>query len=133
MNRPVQQGQMLMSVEDPSGDWELEVQMPEERMGFIVDAQKEFGANLPVKYRTKSNAGAGHEGTLREIHRTAEVRGEEGNTVLLRIAIDKHDLTDLRTGAEVTAKVYCGQASLGYVWLHDLISWFQLKILFRVF
>jgi hypothetical protein len=132
MNRPVQQGQMLMSIDEPSGEWEIEVQMPEERMGFIVDAQAQLGANLPVRYITKTNPGAKHDGTLKEVHRNAEVRGEEGNTVLLRVAIDKNDVTDRRNGAEVTAKVYCGRASLGYVWLHDLISFIQSKILFRI-
>ena len=38
MGRPVQPGQILMSVVEPKGDWELEVQMPEDRMGFINEA-----------------------------------------------------------------------------------------------
>jgi hypothetical protein len=40
---------------------------------------------------------------------------------------DRHDL---RPGATVTTKIYCGRASIGYVWLHDLIAFVQTKILF---
>jgi hypothetical protein len=131
--RPVNQGQVLMTLEEPQGPWELEVQMPEERMGYINDALSETKGPLKVTYITATNPGTRHEGTVKEIHRTAEIRGEEGNTVLLRVAIDKNDLPDLRSGATVTANVYVGRAPIGYVWFHDLISFVQKKVLFRFF
>ena len=53
-----------------------------------------------------------------------------GNTVRLRVAIDKDELPDRRNGAKVTAKIYCGQRSLGYVWLHELFETVQAKVLF---
>ncbi len=134
IGRPVEKGQVLMQLIEPQGDWEVEVQMPEDRMGYINDAQAAMGDALRVKYITATNPGTTHLGTVKEIHRTAEVRGEEGNTVLIRVAIDKSDLgKDLRPGATVTAKVYCGRASIGYTWFHDLISFVQTKILFRIF
>jgi hypothetical protein len=72
-------------------------------------------------------------GKVKEIGRTAEVHGEEGNTVLVRVAIDKNDLpTEPRPGATVTAKIRVGRASIGYVWFHDLISFVQSKILFKI-
>ena len=72
---------------------------------------------------------------LKEVHRAAEVRGEAGNTVLVRVAIDKNDVpaADRRQGAGATAQVYCGRAAIGYVWFHDLVSFVQQKILFRFF
>jgi hypothetical protein len=54
--------------------------MPENRMGFIADAQDELGPDLPVEYRTVTNPGVTHKGTVKEIHKSAEVRAEEGNT-----------------------------------------------------
>ena len=33
----------------------------------------------------------------------------------------------LRPGAAVTANIYCGRRSLGYVLLHDLISFVQVE------
>ena len=69
-------------------------------------------------------------GQVIEIGQTADVRDEEGNTVLIRIATDKNKLPDLRDGAQVTAKVHCGRRAIGYVWFHDLIETVQAKILF---
>ena len=133
MHRPVTRGQIVMSVVEPRGDWELELQMPENRLGFINEAQATLGLDLPVEYITATNPGATHKGVIKEVHRSAEVRGEEGNTVLIRVAIDKNDVPDRRPGSSVTAQVYCGRTSIGYDWFHDLVSWVQTKVLFRIF
>jgi multidrug efflux pump subunit AcrA (membrane-fusion protein) len=89
--------------------------------------------HLRVSYILASEPGKTHYGTVKEIETSAEVRGDEGNTVLIKVAIDKEDLPDLLPGATVTAKVYCGRRSLGYVLLDDLISFIQTRILFRYF
>ena len=133
IHRPVKIGDVLMTVVEPRGDWELELQMPENRMGFINDARAEQGPDLKVEYITATNPGATHLGTIKRIHRSAEVRGEAGNTVLIQVAIDKNDVPDRLPGSDVTAQVYCGRASIGYVWFHDLVSFVQSKILFRIF
>ncbi len=133
MRRPVQTGQQLLTVIEPQGDWELELQMPENDMGYIAEAQAELSPELKVSYTAKAKPGVTLEGTVKEVHESAEVRGEEGNTVLIRVAINKQDVPIRRDGAEVTAQVHCGRASLGYVWFHDLITFVQLKILFRLF
>jgi multidrug efflux pump subunit AcrA (membrane-fusion protein) len=123
--RPIQIGQLLMTVVEPNGPWELELHMPEGNMGFVSEAQAELGPKLPVEYVTMTNPGATHEGTVSRVHRTAEVRPEEGNTVLIRVDINKDDVPERRPGADVTAQVYCGRSSLGYSWFHSLVSWFQ--------
>ncbi|MHB1033268.1 MAG: efflux RND transporter periplasmic adaptor subunit [Pirellulales bacterium] len=132
-HRPVQPGQILMTVADPSGEWEVEVQMPENRMGDIVEAQNELGVDRPVTFILATEPGTHYYGTVKEIHRSAEVRGEEGNTVLIKVKIDKNDLPDLlRPGAGVTAKVDCGRRAVGYVIFHDMIAWIQSRVLFRL-
>jgi len=69
------------------------------------------------------------EGRVVEISRTAEVRGEEGNTVLVRVAFDKSTLPDLRVGAKVSAQVHCGERSMGYVLFQDLIETVHTKLI----
>jgi multidrug efflux pump subunit AcrA (membrane-fusion protein) len=133
MHRPVTRGQIMMTVVEPRGDWEVELMMPENRLGFINEAQAKLGPDLPVEYITATSPGTTHKGVVKEVHRAAEVRGEEGNTVLIRVAIDKNDVPDRRPGASVTAQVYCGKTSIGYDWFHDLVSWVQAKVLFRIF
>jgi multidrug efflux pump subunit AcrA (membrane-fusion protein) len=135
INRPVEKGQVMMRVVEPRGDWELELMVPENQMGYVNDARAKLakGEDLKVDYITAANPGTTYHGKIKEVHRTAEVRGEEGNTVIVRVAIDKADLdSEPRAGAAVTAKVYAGRSSIGYAWFHDLISFFQSKILFRI-
>jgi multidrug resistance efflux pump len=132
LRRPVRQGQILMRVADPVGDWQLELHVPEDRMGHIAKAAAASDEPLRVEYIVATNPGQTFEGRIVEMHSAAELRGEEGNTVLVRVAIDRRDLADLRPGASVTARIDCGSRSLGYVWLHDVIGFVQSKILFRL-
>ncbi|MBN2474172.1 MAG: HlyD family efflux transporter periplasmic adaptor subunit [Pirellulales bacterium] len=88
---------------------------------------------LPVTYILAIDPSNKLPGKVEEIHLNAEVRGDEGNTVLIKVAIDKEQLPDLRPGATVTANVYCGRRPIGYVWFHDLIAFVQSRILFRYF
>jgi len=133
---PVSRGQMLMEVADPNGDWELEVTMPESRMGYVAEAWEKSGGDLRVAFILATHPANKLEGRVVEIHRSAEVRGDKGATVLLRVAFDQQTLRDVvsdpKIGAEATVKVYCGQESIGYVWLHDLIDFIRAKILFRL-
>ncbi len=89
--------------------------------------------HLRVAYILASEPGKTRYGTVKEIETSAEVRGDEGNTVLIKVAINKEELPDLLPGATVTAKVNCGRRSLGYVLLDDLISFIQTRIIFRYF
>jgi hypothetical protein len=89
---------------------------------------------LRVAYILATEPGTTHYGTVKEIHRSAEVRPDEGNTVLIKVAIDKQDVLDLlRPGATVTAQVDCGRRPLGYVLLHDVFDFVQSRVLFRYF
>ncbi|MGD9637032.1 MAG: efflux RND transporter periplasmic adaptor subunit [Pirellulales bacterium] len=136
LGRPVTKGQILMEVADPDGDWELEVHMPESRMGYIAQAWKESGGNLPVEFILATHPANKLKGTVEDIESSAEVRGEEGNTVLVKVKLDQQMLRETfpepKIGAGVTAKVNCGKRSFAFVWLHDLVDFVRAKILFRL-
>ncbi len=89
---------------------------------------------LRVSYILATDPATTRYGYIEDMHLTAEVRGEEGNTVLIKVAIDKDELRPehIRPGAGVTAKVECGRRAIGYVWFHDLLAWFR-KMWFRWF
>lgn len=134
MTRPVKRGDMLMRVVDSEGEWELELHMPDNQMGYVEQARRELRANLPVKYHLATEPNARHDGEIQSVEAIAEVRGEEGNTVLIKVrGIKKEELSFLWPGAEVSAKVYCGKRALGFVWLHDAIAFFQSRFWFRFF
>jgi len=133
INRPVQRGQVLMRVADLGSQWQLELRMPENRMGHITQAQQQFGDRLDVRYQLATDPGQDFYGHIQETHYSAEVHGEEGNTVTIKVAIDKTELPHLRPGGTVTGKVYCGRRSIGYVWFHDVFEFIQSRIIFRYF
>jgi hypothetical protein len=139
-NRSVKAGLELLRVAETDGDWELELHMSEDRMGHIMRAAnrsaEEGRGPLPVYYILATEPGKTEHGTVKRIAMGAEIKEkDEGNVVDITVAIDKHDIdpVNLRAGATVTGKVYCGRASLGYVWFHDLFAFIQAKVLFRFF
>jgi multidrug efflux pump subunit AcrA (membrane-fusion protein) len=132
LHRPVRKGQALVTVVDTSDDWELEIQMPERRMGHIGRAEQKFDEPLEVKFMLATHPGEEFVGTVKEIDRVADDGGDEGPQVLVRVAIDKTKLPDLRPGASVTARIDCGTRPIGYVWFHDVWEFVQTQILFRI-
>jgi multidrug efflux pump subunit AcrA (membrane-fusion protein) len=132
-DRPVRQGQVLIDVADTAGPWELELQIPEDGIGHVLAAQEEQGAALRVTYRPAAEPSIDRTAELSEVHFAAEVRGEEGNTVLAKATLTGDALPALRPGAEAAAKVYCGTRALGYVWLHDAVDFVRTKVWFRMY
>jgi multidrug resistance efflux pump len=133
LGRPVQRGQVLMTLVDPAGDWQLELKLPEKRLGHALAAQQaasQAGQPLLVTFQLSTHPGQQFTGQVIEVERRAETQGEEGNVVLVRVAIDKAALPELHSETTVTAKLHCGQRPLGYVLFQDAIEAVQSKVLF---
>lgn len=134
MGRTVRPGQIMLNVAEPALEWELELNMPEDRMGHIRRAQDKLGDKLSVSYILATDPGKTHLGTVKEVALASDVKAEEGVTVLVRVEVDKQELLkstglpELRPGATVKAQVNCGRCSIGYRYFHDLIGWFQTQI-----
>jgi multidrug efflux pump subunit AcrA (membrane-fusion protein) len=135
--RPVDKGQIVMSVADTAGPWELELHVRENRAGYVTrawqQAQKEKEP-LEVEFILATGTGKRLKGQVKQVDASAEVRGDEGNTVLVTVAIDRKeiDATELRPGAGVAAKIDCGRRSLGFVWFHELVDAVRSKVLFKL-
>jgi biotin carboxyl carrier protein len=134
--RPVNRGEGLLEIADPTGHWELEVYMPEYRMGHIADADAQSPDKLPVTFFLATNPQEKLQGLVEHVDTSAEVRGESGNTVLVRVSFDQQDFramnSDPKIGATATAKIHCGKRAIGYVLFHDLVD-FVRRMLFRFF
>jgi hypothetical protein len=131
--RPVVTGQVLMTIADPTGNWDVEVYMPEKRMKFLDEAfantEKDY---LPCEFILKTAPDDKRTGKLyrQSVHQRAEIHGEDGTTVKLRIVPDTMDGITRRPGAEVIADVKCGKRSFAYVWTHEIIAWIRSYLLF---
>jgi len=137
--RPVRRGDVLMQIANPEGEWQLEILMPERRMGHIARVRSQLKAKSPeddlvVEYVLASQPDRVLQGKVKEIHRAAEVREDHGNVVMIKVAVNKEDLPKgIRPGAAVSAKVHCGRVSLIYWLLHDVIDFVRTRVLFRIF
>ncbi|MCO6457487.1 MAG: HlyD family efflux transporter periplasmic adaptor subunit [Pirellulaceae bacterium] len=132
LHRPVSEGQVLMTVADPAAEWELQVVMPERRMGHIDEAQGKLTGDerLDVEYILATDPKTRLHGTVRDIHPTSQYDATDGATVKLRVDINQSDLRDPRPGTTAKAGVLVGYSTPGYVWFHEAWEWVQRNVLF---
>jgi multidrug efflux pump subunit AcrA (membrane-fusion protein)/GAF domain-containing protein len=123
INRPVQRGELLMEIMNPNGPWQLELDVEEKRMGHILSAAEKKGdLNLPVEFILATSNELTYEGEVTEISSRVNSSEESGSIVETYATFDKEELPLLRIGAEVSAKIDCGQRSLFYVLFGDVVE-----------
>ena len=130
LNRTVEPGQVLMTIADPSGEWQLDLYMKETRSGKVDVARHDIQQDLKVKYVLATQPGDEHDGTVEDVEDITQMHDEEGHTVRIRVGINQKDITHPRPGTTVRGKVLCGRAAIGYTWFHEAIEWVQANILF---
>jgi multidrug efflux pump subunit AcrA (membrane-fusion protein) len=125
-NRPVRRGETLLQVMDETGDWWLELEVQEHRMGHIARAQQNQ-PQLPIEFILATKPESTFQGKLVSVASRA-VNSEAGSVIEAIASIDDvADLPDRRIGAEVRAKVNCGKRSLGYVLFGDVVEFIQQR------
>ena len=97
LHRPVKQGQVLMSVADPNGDWELEVHMPEDRIGYVALAQKRNASESAGRFAGRVHPGnqPGRSSTRvrsRKFTATPKSSPRKETRCMVRVAFDKSQL-----------------------------------------
>jgi multidrug efflux pump subunit AcrA (membrane-fusion protein) len=130
--RPVARGQALLTVDDLSGNWTAELQVADNRIGHVIEAQGHDKQELPVTFILATEPGVSYKGSVSRLALSTESDKTTGSTVLVTVTFDRASIPaeQLRPGATVTAKIYCGRRSLGYVWLHELWETIQSRVLF---
>jgi len=128
MNRTVDVGQVLMSIADLTDDWEVELFMPERRMGHIDTARKN-GSGAEVKYILATDPKTERIGEVKHLQKITQMHEEEGHSVQIRVLIGD-EINDPRPGTTVTGKILCGRRAIGYTWFHEAVEWVQANILF---
>jgi hypothetical protein len=135
-SRPVTTGQILMNVASFNDGWELEAKMPEKRMKHVdaafADAAESGKDYLPVDFILKSHPESTLTGKLYRsgVHQQAELNGDEGTIVKLRVIPDSLEGISELPGAEVTVDVKCGKAPAGYAWFHEIPEWIRANVIF---
>ena len=128
--RPVQRGQVLMTIADVDGPWLIELEVPNDQIDHVLEAQAKADSPLDTSFFLLSSPGTVYSGTVEKVSESVDARNSQGDTVRVVIRIDRDQIASLRPGAAVLAKVHCGRRSIAYVWLHDLAEVVRTTLLF---
>lgn len=95
----------------------------QQRLGKLILAANK---RVDIEFQLATNVETLFEGTLREIEtRSNPSSGKDKAVIHVRADVDKTKLPSVRIGAEVRAKINCGQRSLGYVLFGDVVEFIQ--------
>jgi len=129
-DRPVREGQMLMTVADPAGPWILELRVPDTDIGPLLAAQRQGPSELPVTFLLETEPAATYRGRIAKVAEASDSAGGASPSVLVTVQLESQTPASARAGAGVVARIHCGPKSIGYVWLHDLIDAVRTQLLF---
>jgi len=156
MGRPVEIGTELLQVAATEGDWVCEVEVPDDDMGPILAAQSKLdadikagrmkvGSPLSAYFVTMTDPEHRYNGYVVRIAPGAETMAESEqykNRHIVKVTIGfteavrqdylkRNEVTVMRPGAEVRARVDCGKTNLAYYLLRKPIQVFYESVLFR--
>ena len=130
--RPVKRGQQLLTIGDVAGRWQVELQVPERHIGYVLQshAGRHGEQPLPVSFLLLANPEVLCRGQVERIALRSCVDEPRGDAfVRVTVRLDE-PLASPRPGAGVAGKIRCGERSLGFVWLHDAWNSIQRRVLF---
>lgn len=145
-DRPVSRGNLLVSIVNYSGPWSLRLSIPDQQSGPVLEAAL-GDPHLPVRFAVATEPEASYRATLESIATAARLN-ESGRHVIDATAIvaaaghlasgqeelpgnfDSFHGDDARVGADVTAKIACGERSLLRSWFSDVFDFMHRNVLF---
>ncbi len=126
--RPVTHGQHLLDVISEQQGWTIELELPEQHVNYVLDAQRLHPCRCT--FRLRSNPTKTYTGIIKAVSDVAHVNPLGQSMVRLTLPLKANAADDFRTGATVIAQVECGKHPLGFVWLRGLIQWWRTQAWF---
>jgi multidrug efflux pump subunit AcrA (membrane-fusion protein) len=156
IGKPVEIGNELLQIAGIEGEWLLEVEVPDDDMGPILAARhqlqedikagrKKPDATLAAYFVTMTDPEHRYHGYVRRIAPSAETMAESEqykNRHVVKVTIGfpaavredylkRNQITEMRPGAEVRARVDCGKTSLAYFLFRKPLQVLYESVLFR--
>ena len=127
LGRPVNRGERLLTVADTSGTWELELQIPERKLGELLQARMLHESPPSVQFVLSTDPERRFVGQLTQVDAVIDSTEQNSESCRARVAL-ADPILNARPGASVQAKIACGQRPLGYVWFSDVIAFWHRNI-----
>ncbi len=123
LHRPVRQGDALFQQIDPQGRWVVELRLLEDRSGYVARRLNELkeGEKLTIDFVLATEPQTRYPGTILELSPRTDLTAD-GHIVRAIVELDPARAPPLRDGAEVKARLNCGQRSIGFVVFRELIE-----------
>jgi len=120
LGRPVQTGQILLTVAELEGPWKIETSVPDTLFGHVARAQANSKDPLPVRFVVAHSPRKTYVGVLKRLGLTTEMLDGQTPFVLCEISFSKEQLVPLRPGSTVVSNVICGKRPRWFVWFHEV-------------
>lgn len=123
LHRPVRQGDALFQQIDPKGRWIVELRLLEDRSGYVARRLSELKEHekLTIDFILATEPERRYPGTDLELSPRTDLTAD-GHIVRAIVELDPANSPPLRDGAEVKARLNCGQRSVGFVLFRELIE-----------
>jgi hypothetical protein len=126
--RPVHRGESLLKVAEVDGDWEVVMDIPDKKFGYITDAQKSIGrSDLVVSLGLVSNPDKKISTHLDSISIESMVRDSGEASVRMTAPLPTVELSEFKPGTSVVGRIHCGRHSVAYVWTAELMNTVKRK------
>lgn len=139
--RPVQRGQLLLEIVNTHENWQLELQVPENVVGYVRNgtnvnqaaqnhaeglAQEHTQVGPAIRYWLNSQRSQSFETNIDTLEPSIHIN-EQRLTCLATAPCYGLETAQLRPGQSVTARIHCGRCSLGFVLFREVIEYLQKK------
>ncbi|MCA9047962.1 MAG: biotin/lipoyl-binding protein, partial [Planctomycetaceae bacterium] len=127
LRRPVRRGQYLFEIADPAGAWQLELNVAEEDIRYVIDAQRRTSEPLRVRYTPETSPGVSGRATVSGMAGSTEPDALGRLSTLVTADTADGDFSAERPGAGVVAYIECERQPIGFVWFRRIIEFVQRK------
>jgi biotin carboxyl carrier protein len=121
-SRPVQRGQVLLTVANPDGPWELRLHVAENDIGHVLAARRSDNARLPITFVLATQPGTVYAGRVAGVSLATDAHERLGAGVPVVATFDRASTLSPRPRAAVIANIRCGQRAAGYVLFHRVFE-----------
>ncbi len=120
--RPVERGQYLCRIAVTDGPWELELEVTEADIGYLLTAFRSAPSPPAVRYSADTDPTTTATTTVSAIAAATSLNRNGQLVTRVTAGLQQAPESAQRLGSGVTARIHCGSYSLGRVWFRQLLD-----------